>query len=321
MTKTQHWPALAAALCLTAILAGVAIGATGWCSPVELGRRLAAGDPILLALRAPRVLMVAILGASLALAGGVMQTLLRNDLADPYVLGLSGGASLGAVGSLAWLPGWPPGPAAALGAAGAAAVVRGLTRGSYRPERVLLGGIAVGSLLASITGAILLLAPGDRLLRSAMFWLFGGVGTPPPARLVIPALLLALALAWLARRAERLDRLLLGDDVAATLGVCVPDLRRDATLVAVLLTAAAVSVGGMVGFVGLIAPHAARRLVGAAHRRFLPLAAALGALLVTVADLVARTAFAPRELPVGLITAVAGGPFFLALLRRRPAWA
>jgi iron complex transport system permease protein len=303
------------------MLVGVAVGSTGWCSPGELGRRLAAGDPVLLVLRAPRVLMVAMLGASLALAGATMQTLLRNDLADPYVLGLSGGASLGAVGSLACLPGWPPGPAAALGAAGAAVVVRGLTRGPYRPERVLLGGIAVGSVLASITGAILLLAPGDRLLRSATFWLFGGVGTPPPARLVIPALLLVSSLAWLARRAERLDRLLLGDDVAASLGVRVPELRRQATLVAVLLTAAAVSVGGLVGFVGLIAPHAARRLVGAAHRRLLPLAAVLGALLVTVADLVARTAFAPRELPVGLVTAVAGGPFFLALLRRRPAWA
>lgn len=318
--RTPPWAPLALGLCLAAMLAAVAIGSTGWCSPVELGRRLLAGDDLLLALRAPRVLMVAILGASLALAGAVMQTLLRNDLADPYVLGLSGGASLGAVGSLAWLPGWPPGPAAALGAAGAAVVVRGLTRGPYRPERVLLGGIAVGSVLASLTGAILLLAPGDRLLRSATFWLFGGVGTPRPVRLLIPALLLALALAWLARRAERLDRLLLGDEVAATLGVAVPALRRDATLVAVLLTAVAVSVGGLVGFVGLLAPHAARRLVGAAHRRFVPLAAVLGALLVTVADLIARTAFAPRELPVGLLTAAAGGPFFLALLRRRPAW-
>jgi iron complex transport system permease protein len=195
-----------------------------------------------------------------------------------------------------------------------------LSRGSGRPDRVLLGGIAVGSILASVTGAILVLAPGDRLLRSAMFWLFGGVGTPPAARLFAPALLLVGGVSWVARRAERLDRLLLGDDVAATLGVPVAALRRDALVLAVLLTAAAVSAGGLIGFVGLIAPHAARRLTGASHRRFVPLATLLGALLVTVADLVARTAFAPRELPVGLVTAAAGGPFFLALLIRRPSW-
>jgi iron complex transport system permease protein len=298
----------------------VSIGSAAWCSPIEALRRLAGADEIVLGLRAPRVLMVALVGASLAVAGTIMQTLLRNDLADPYVLGLSGGASLGAVGSLALFPRLPPGPAAAAGAAGAALLAFSLGRGPYQPGRVLLGGIAVGSILASVTGAVLVLAPGERLVRSAMFWLFGGVGTPPPGRLAVPALALAASLAWLRPRSERLDRLLLGDDVAATLGVDVRRLRRGAFIVVVLLTSVAVSVAGLIGFVGLIAPHAARRLAGAGHRAVVPLAALLGALLVTVADLVARVAFQPRELPVGLVTAAVGGPFFLWLLGRRPAW-
>jgi iron complex transport system permease protein len=274
-------------------------------------------DEIVLVLRAPRVLMVSVVGASLALAGAAMQVVLRNDLADPYVLGLSGGASLGAVGSLAVFPGMPAGPLAAVGAAGAVLLVLAMVRGPYDPTRMLLGGIAVGSVLASVTGVILVLAPPERLLRGAMFWLFGGVGTPPPARLIVPAVVLSAALVWLVGRAETLDRLLLGDDVATTLGVNVSAQRRVLIVVAVLLTAASVAVAGLIGFVGLMAPHAARRLVGSQHRRLLPVAALLGALLVTAADTLARVLFAPRELPVGLVTAAAGGPFFLWLLGRK----
>ena len=310
-------------LCVSAMVVGLALGSAAWLSPGELVGRIFSHDEIVLVLRAPRVLMVAVVGASLALAGAAMQVVLRNDLADPYVLGLSGGASLGAVGSLAALPGLPAGLLAAVGAAGAAVLVRALVRGPHDPARMLLGGIAVGSVLASITGVVLVLAPPERLLRSAVFWLFGGVGTPSPERLILPAALLVGAFAWLLRRAESLDRLLLGDDVATTLGVNVRAQRRGAVLIAVLLTSASVAVAGLIGFVGLMAPHAARKLVGSQHRRFLPVAALLGALLVTVADTLARVAFAPRELPVGLVTAAAGGPFFLWLLSRRRtfAWA
>jgi iron complex transport system permease protein len=321
--KIQALLLLLVGLCLATMAIGLAIGSAGWLSPVELARRISSHDEIVLVLRAPRVLMVAIVGASLAIAGAAMQVVLRNDLADPYVLGLSGGASLGAVGSLAAFPGLPAGPMAAVGAAAAAFLVRAVVRGPYDPTRMLLGGIAVGSVLASITGVLLVLAPPERLLRAAMFWLFGGVGTPPPERLVVPAALLVAALVWLLGRAETLDRLLLGDDVATTLGVNVPAQRRAVVVVAVLLTAASVAVAGLIGFVGLMAPHAARRLVGSQHRRLLPVAALLGALLVSVADTLARTLFAPRELPVGLVTAAAGGPFFLWLLgrRRTTSWA
>ncbi len=302
-----------AVLCAGAALVAVAIGPTGWHAPWS-------ADELLTALRAPRVLLAALVGASLALAGVAMQAVLRNDLADPWVLGLSGGATVGAVVSLALAPGLPPGPAAAVGASGAAALVRVLARGPYHPSRLLLAGVVVGALLASATGMVLVLAPEGRLMRSATFWLFGGLGHPSWGALVAPALLLVASVAWLRWRAARLDRLSLGDDVATTLGVEVAPLRRGVLLVAVLLTASAVAVGGLIGFVGLIAPHAARRLVGASHRSLVLAAPLLGALLLVCADTVARSAFAPRELPVGLLTAALGGPLFLWQLSRGGAW-
>ncbi len=301
-----------ALLCAFAMLLGFALGPTGFRLPWDAGE-------LLTGLRAPRVVLAALVGASLALAGVAMQAVLRNDLADPWVLGLSGGATAFAVGSLALAPGLPPGPAAAVGAASAAALVRSLARGPYDPSRLLLAGVAVGALLGSVTGLVLVLAPAGRLLRSATFWLFGGLGHPSWPQLVVPALLLGGAATWLRFRAERLDRLTLGDDVARALGVDVARLRRGVLLVAVLLTASAVAVGGLIGFVGLIAPHAARRLVGAGHRGLVIAAPLLGALLLVGADTAARSAFAPRELPVGLLTAALGGPLFLWQLQRGAA--
>jgi iron complex transport system permease protein len=271
---------------------------------------------MLLELRAPRVLLAGIVGASLALAGAVMQTLLQNDLADPYVLGVSGGASAGAVASLALWPALPPGPAAAVGAAGAVTLVRSVARGSHDPTRLVLSGVAVGSLLAGATGLVLVLAPADRLLRSATYWLFGGLGTPRWPALILPLVLLLSVAAWMRVRAARLDRLSLGEDVAASLGVDVARLRREALAVSIALTAVAVAAAGLIGFVGLVAPHVARRSVGGVHRRVVPVAALAGAALVMAADAVARVAFAPREVPVGLLTAALGGPFFLWQLER-----
>jgi iron complex transport system permease protein len=308
MTRRAALPLLLAAVGL-AIAVGLAVGPAGLRAPWPL-------DDVILSLRAPRVLLAGIVGASLAVTGAAMQTLLQNELADPYVLGLSGGASAGAVASLWLWPALPPGPAAAAGAASAAAVVRGLTRGQYNPAVLLLAGVAVGSLLAGAAGLVLVLAPADRLLRSATYWLFGGLGAPRWSALLVPLALLAGTLAWMLWRAERLDRLTLGRDVAASLGEDVPRLQRGVLVASVALTAAAVAASGLVGFVGLVAPHGARRWVGPAHRRLLPVAALGGALLVISADAIARTAFAPREVPVGLVTAAIGGPFFLWQLRR-----
>ncbi len=299
---------MAGALALLIVL-GMSLGPTGVRAPW-------AWQDSIIGLRVPRVLLAAIVGGSLALSGVAMQALLQNDLADPYILGLAGGASVGAVSSLALWPTLPPGPAAALGAAGAVWVVRRLAGRLYDPLRLLLSGIAVSSILGSATGLILTLAPADRLLRSATFWLFGGFGTPQWSAIALPAALLLGVGAWMFQRSERLDRLSLGSDVATSLGVDLNATRRWVLLASVVLTAGAVAAAGLVGFVGLLAPHAARLVAGATHRRLLPLALLGGAALVVSADILARTAFAPREVPVGLLTATLGGPFFLFQLHR-----
>ncbi|HEY0708900.1 MAG TPA: iron ABC transporter permease [Polyangia bacterium] len=324
-------PLLLAALTLAlaaALVMGIASGASGWRWSAVAD--LFAGDEIVATLRAPRVALAALTGAALALSGLTMQTLLRNDLADPYVLGLAGGASVGAVVSLALAPNAAPGPAAALGALVAAGLLRLLApstlegpfaAGGGEAGQLLLAGVVVGSLLSSVTGLVLVLAPAERLLRSATFWLFGGLGTPAPAGLLVPAITLVVAITLLVPRAEALDRLLLGNDVAAAMGVEVRRFRRLLLVLAVALTSAAVAAAGLIGFVGLIAPHAARRLFGAKHRPLIVAAPLLGACLLVVADTAARTVFAPREVPVGLVTAALGGPLFLWLLRRRSPWA
>jgi iron complex transport system permease protein len=311
--KTIGAPVTLAFALALALLLGLHAGAAGFRASALV--QLLAGDEIVAFLRAPRVALAAITGGSLALAGVAMQALLRNDLADPYVLGVAGGASTGAVVSLALLPALPPGPAAAGGAAAATALVRAF--GGREPVRLVLAGVAVGSMLASATGLVVVLAPAERLGRSLMAWLFGSLGTPAPLTLVVPGGLLVAAAIALQTQATRLDRLLLGDDTAHALGVDVPRLRGRLLVVAVALTASAVAAAGLVGFVGLVAPHLGRRLVGPEHRALLPCATLLGAILLVLADTVARTAFAPREVPVGLLTAALGGPFFLWLLGRR----
>ena len=309
MNPRAAWILLLVA-CGGAGLVALCAGPAGWRPPWH-------PHDAVLALRAPRVVLAGVVGAALAVAGVAMQALLHNALADPYVLGLSGGASSAAVAALTFWPAVPPGAAAALGAAAAAALVRTLVRGVYEPTRLLLAGVALGAVLASITGLVLTIAPADRLVRAALFWLFGGLGTPRWQAVVLPALLLGGAGGWLWRRAERLDRLTLGDDVADALGGHLRQTRREAFVAAVVLTAASVAVSGLIGFVGLIAPHVARRWVGAVHRRVLPVAALVGACVVVSADAIARTAFAPREVPVGLLTALVGGPFFLCQLQQR----
>jgi iron complex transport system permease protein len=158
-------------------------------------------------------------------------------------------------------------------------------------------------------------------LRSATYWLFGGFGLPTFGDLLAPAVALIVVFVVLQRRAERLDRLVLGDDVAASLGTDPRRLRALVLTSGIVLTALSVAAGGLIGFVGLIAPHAARRLVGPSHRAVVPTAALLGGALVILADLVARTTFAPREVPLGLVTALLGGPLFLWLVARSARWA
>ncbi|CAQ01682.1 putative integral membrane transport protein [Clavibacter sepedonicus] len=281
-------------------------------------------DQIVWEYRAPRVLLALVTGAALALAGTVLQTLIRNPLADPFVLGIASGASLGAVATLVvgasaagFLATLGVTGAAFAGAIGTLALVLALGRrgGRVDPARLVLVGVSISSLLQALTSWLQLQASPDQI-AGVLFWLLGSVSGATWSSLALPAAALAIGLVGLLAGGRTLDALLLGDDRAASLGV---DLSRSRTIlfaVSALLTAAAVSVVGGVGFVGLIAPHLVRLVVGPAHRRLLPLAALVGGLFLVLADLAGRTLTAPRELPLSIVTALVGVPVFLAVLLR-----
>jgi iron complex transport system permease protein len=282
-------------------------------------------EAIFFAIRLPRVAGAAVVGGCLAAAGVLFQGLLRNPLADPYALGVSGGAALGAaLGFLLSLNfallGFSPVPLLAFtGALLAMVVVYGLARvhGRAPVVNLLLAGFAISAILGY--GVSFLLILNDRLqlnLPRVYGWLLGGVSVTAWSQLVLILPLVALALAggWLL--GPSLDALGLGEEAAQQMGVRI---ERDKRLVIVLgsvLTGAAVALSGLIGFVGLFAPHVMRLLVGPGHRRLLPAATLLGAAFLVLSDLAARAMLPPTEIPVGILTAFVGGPMFLWLLRR-----
>ncbi|HEX2493544.1 MAG TPA: iron ABC transporter permease [Steroidobacter sp.] len=284
---------------------------------------LAAQDPLaqslIFDLRLPRALTAFAAGGCLALAGGLMQVLLRNPLADPFVMGVSGGAAAAALAAmLIGLSGLGVDAAAALGALGATLLVFALAHGDggWTPTRLLLTGVVVAAAASAVVS--LLLTLGDETqLRGMLFWLMGDLAFSDR-----PGPLLALFLAALLVSfpfARQLNVLARSELQAHTLGAPVEALRIGIFLGSSVLTAASVTTAGTIGFVGLVTPHLARLLLGADHRRMLPASALLGGMLVMVADLCARTLFAPRQLPVGALTAIVGAPLFLALMRRSSA--
>jgi iron complex transport system permease protein len=270
--------------------------------------------------RLPRILVAFMVGAALATAGTLMQGLTRNPLADPYLLGVSGGASIAAVAMIVWLPTVPTAylPFAAFfgGVTEAALIVLlGWKRDGTAPMRLILIGIGMGAMVAAITTTLLLF--GDiNDVQQAYVWLTGSVygRTWDHVTALAAWLLIFMPLAFLTARA--LNLLNLGDDTAKGLGVSVERTRLFALFVSVALTAAAVAIAGTIGFVGLIAPHICRRLVGPAHEGLLPISALFGGLLVVSADLIGRWVIAPSELPVGIVTAMIGAPYFALLLIR-----
>ncbi len=282
-------------------------------------------DQIIWQVRAPRVLMAYVVGAGLAVAGTVLQAVMRNPLADPYVLGVSSGASIAAVAVLTlggvaaggFLAGVGVSAAAFAGAVLTLIMVLLLGRrdGRLDPTRLLLAGVALSYLFQAGT-SYLQLRVGSNQLAQVLFWLLGTVSGADWSQLRLPALVVVAASAWLVVQSRSLNALLLGDEVAASLGVAVSGLRTRLLVVAAALTAVVISVAGGVGFVGLVAPHCVRLLVGADHRRVLPLAALLGGMFLVLADLLGRVLARPLELPLSVITALAGVPFFLLLLRR-----
>ncbi len=316
----MRWLGLALVLALLACGIGLLAGSSGWGL---------ANDEILWRIRAPRVLAGFGAGASLALAGALMQLMTRNALADPYVLGVSGGASVGALaamllaalGGLAALPEWGVAAGAALGALLAAAVLFVLSwrvvgrsassGGADSSVSVLLIGVMIGSASSALVSLLLTLAP-EAQLRSMVFWLLGDLNGATQWQVVWLALAVAIATVW--PTAHQLDWLARGDAWAATLGVPVARRRRQALAAAALATGAAVATAGAIGFVGLVVPHAMRLLGARRAALLLPASALGGGAFVVLADAVARTVVAPIQLPVGVLAAAVGVPAFLTLL-------
>lgn len=286
-------------------------------TPVSVGQ-----DSIVWQLRAPRVLLGALVGAGLALVGTVLQAVTRNPLADPHLLGVSSGAAFGAVvvvlylGEFAGLLSLPL--AAFVGALASMLLVLAIASRSGRLEsdRLLLAGVA-GSFVMMAASNLLLYLGNPHAASSVLFWMLGGLGLARWELLWLPALCLALALAVLLGLGRALNALMAGEQSAVSLGLEPRRVRLLAFVVASLLTGVLVSLSGAIGFVGLMLPHVARFLVGAEHRRLLPVAALLGALFLVWVDVAARTWLAPQDLPIGIVTAAIGGVFFVALLRRR----
>ncbi|WP_245623259.1 FecCD family ABC transporter permease [Spirillospora albida] len=276
---------------------------------------------IVLDLRVPRVLLGAVVGAGLAVVGAVMQAVLRNPLADPYLLGASSGASFGAVCVL--IAGFAPlgvlslPVAAFAGAIGAFALVLALAggRGRLAPTRLVLAGVAVSAFIEAATHYLVLTSP-DKEVRSAMFWTLGGLGGTQWRDIGVPALVVAGGLAWFSARAARLNALVLGDEGATGLGLEVDRFRRRLVVGCALVVGAVVAVSGGIGFVALMVPHAVRMAAGGDNRLVLPVSALTGAILLVWVDVAARTLQRPDEIPVGIITAIIGVPFFLLLLVR-----
>jgi iron complex transport system permease protein len=271
-------------------------------------------------LRVPRVLLAFLVGGSLSVTGAALQALLRNPLADPYLLGLSGGAGLGAVLAIALNPDWPWAvPAAAFaGATGAVALVYRLSVVSGRrldPRVLLLAGVVVGSFAGAIMTTVISLSEAAEL-RRAFLWLLGGFGGSSWRAVSVFLVYATVPLVLLLLSGRALDLLSLGEESAKHLGADVERSKRIVYLATSLLTAASVAVCGIVGFVGLVVPHAIRRLWTPMHRELLPAAFVAGGAFLVLADALARTIVRPLELPVGAVTAIVGVPLFALLLRR-----
>lgn len=270
--------------------------------------------------RVPRSLLAALSGAGLALAGAMMQAVVRNPLAEPYILGVSSGASVGAVlvivsGGATFL-GLTMSGAAFVGAMVACILVAMLARirGELSPTRMILAGVALGALLSAVTSYLTLTTDAQNVV-SVMFFLLGSVSAADMSSLVIPAIALTIACIAVFGLSRSMNALLAGDESAMAVGVRTTRLRGLLLVLASLLTGAIVAVSGGIGFVGLVVPHIARLLVGSDHRRMLPITVLGGALFLMVADLLARTVAMPTEIPLGILTAFVGAPFFLWLMR------
>jgi iron complex transport system permease protein len=320
------WLGLVAILLLA--LAVAACAGHAWASPADLWRALAGDEALrsrrLVEWRLPRVVAAAFVGGLLGLGGTIYQGVFRNPLAEPYLLGSAGGAALGATVALlvplAVPQSWLLPVLAFAGAWGATMLVIGISRvaGAVDAAGLLLAGVAVAAILGALRSFLMLALSDETVsLQVVLSWVLGGIQTPTWAGIGWLVLITLGCVGLSLMLARRLDVLGLGETMAAAFGLEVRRFVMFAVLAGSVIVAAAVAYGGLVAFVGLAAPHVARWLVGPLHRPLLPASALVGAIVVVLADAIARSALPPAEIPLGLVTAIAGGPFFILLLSRR----
>lgn len=334
--RTTIWSILLVLLLIVVFACGIIIGPT----PISLSDvRIAlahnifgaeapasasSANAVIWDIRIPRLILGAAVGAGLAVAGAILQAVVRNALADPYILGINSGASTGA--ALAILFGVGAGfgeyalqGAAFIGALAASAVMFFIARSAGRltSVRLLMAGIAVGYALSAVTSFLIFASDSAEGSRSVMFWLLGSLGLGRWGLLLLVSVLVVVAVTivfWSMGR--RIDALTVGDDAALTMGVNPDRMRVILVVLTCILVGSVVAMAGSIGFVGLVIPHAARRLVGGSHRHMIPVAALLGASLLIAADIGARTLLAPQEIPIGILTSLVGAPFLILLVRR-----
>ena len=336
--KTRYLILVTLSLALVlAVIVGVSIGSvqiplmtvagilykapTGFVETVADRSMAARYETIIMDVRLPRVILTAIVGAALASAGVVFQGLFKNPMADPYVIGVSSGAALGATIGIAfgldifWGGSLTVPILAFVGALSATLIVYKIARvgGSIPISSLLLAGLAVNAFLTAITTFIMVSVGKD--LQSVIFWLMGGLSARnwSHIQIALPFFAIGFPIAWVFSR--DLNIMLLGDEKALHLGIEVEKLKKILLVIGAMMAAAAVSVSGLIGFVGLMTPHAVRLMIGPDHKLLLPASALTGAIFLIFADIMARVLLSPTEIPVGVITALFGAPFFLYLLR------
>lgn len=281
-------------------------------------------ENIVWGLRLPRVLLGMIVGASLAVTGVAMQALVRNHLADPFILGVSSGASATATlgmlfGVFSFFGTYALPVSAFLGAAITIMIVYTISRvkGRINITQLLLSGVAIAMIMDAITNIITLSAPNALGIHNAAFWMSGSLAGAKWGYLQLPLIVMIICMTFLLVQHRALNALLLGDETAGTLGFHVSRLQKMLVLIASLLAGVTISVSGSIGFIGLMVPHITRLLVGSDHKRVLIISALLGGIIVVWTDVLARIIIAPQELPIGLLTSLVGGPFFIWLLKRK----
>ncbi|AJE10767.1 iron ABC transporter permease [Clostridium botulinum] len=280
-------------------------------------------DNIVFKLRLPRLLLAIVSGGALALVGILMQTLTRNSLADPYILGISSGASAGAtlsivLGVLSSFGHFGIALGAFLGAMIASIMVFKISGVSkvYSKTKLILTGVAVSSIFTAVTNFIITFAKNDSLVKSAVFWTIGSLAGANYNQVKFSLVIMVITAILSMLLYKDLDAMLLGEAVAKNIGINTKFIIRFIMIASTLLTGTIVAFTGVIGFVGLIVPHIARQMVGSSHKKLIPFGIVIGSILMVITDTIARTILSPQEVPIGVITAFLGGPFFLYLMQK-----